>query len=127
MQNYRVCEWCGEEIEKGRTDKRYCDKYCYNQYKNLEYRNENESIKRPMESYKRSYRALSVLIKEFGSGANIRLVKAVQLGLDRKSPCLLIQLKNYEGSFTKIGNIAYQVSADLKYIQIHNISDGRSD
>ena len=127
MQNYRVCEWCGEEIEEGRTDKRYCDKYCYNQYKNLEYRNENESIKRPLESYKRSYRALSALIKEFGCGANIRLVKAIQLGLDRKSPCLLIQLKSHEGTFSKIGNLAYHVSDDLKYIQIYNVSDGTSD
>ena len=106
-------------------DKFFCLKWRTNE--SLEYRNENESIKRPMESYKRSYRALSILIKEFGGGANIRLVKAIQLGLDRKSPCLLIQLKSHEGTFSKIGNLAYHVSADLKYIQIYNVSDGTSD
>ena len=127
MEDYKLCECCGEEITQGRSDKRFCDKYCYNQYKNFEYRNANETIKVPVESYKRSYRALAALINEYGSGANIRLVKAVQMGLDRKSPCLLIQLKNHEGSFSKIGNMAYQVSADLKYIQIYNISDGRGN
>ena len=127
MLDFRVCEWCGEEIEQGRSDKRFCDKRCYNYSKNLEYRNEYGSIKNNIESYKSSYRALSRLINIFGSGATIKLSKAVQMGLDRKSPCLLIQLKNHEGSFSKIGNLAYKVSADLKYIQIHKISDGRGD
>ena len=127
MLDFRVCEWCGEEIEQGRSDKRFCDKRCYNYSKNLEYRNVYGPIKSNIEAYKSSYRALSALIKEFGSGAKIKLSKAVQMGLDRKSPCLLITFNNHEGSFSKIGNIAYQVSADLKYIQIQNISDGRRD
>ena len=127
MLGYRVCEWCGEEIEQGRSDKRFCDKRCYNYSKNLEYRNIYGPIKNNIEAYKSSYRALSALIKEFGSGAKIKLSKAVQMGLDRKSPCLLIKFKNHEGSFSKIGNIAYKVSADLKYILIQNIPDGRID
>ena len=36
MLDFRVCEWCGEEIEQGRSDKRFCDKRCYNYSKNLE-------------------------------------------------------------------------------------------
>ena len=124
---YRECLWCGEEIEQGRSDKRFCDKRCYNCSKNLEYRNAYRPIKKSLEAYKSSHRALSSLIKEFGSGAEVKLSKAVQMGLDRKSPCLLIYLKNRDGAFSQIGNIAYQVSSDLKFIQIQIISDGRSN
>ena len=124
---YRECLWCGEEIEQGRSDKRFCDKRCYNCSKNLEYRNAYRPIKKGLEAYKSSYRALSRLIKGFGDGAKIKLSKAVQMGLDRKSPCLLIHLKHQEGTFSKIGNIAYQVDSDLKFIQIKIISDGRSN
>ena len=127
MEDYKLCEWCGEEIDQGRSDKRFCDKLCYNHFKNLEYRNAYEPIKKSFEAYKSSHRALSSLVKEFGSGAEVRLSKAVQMGLDRKSPCLLIQLKQREGEFSQIGNLAYQVSSDLKYIQIHIISDGRGN
>ena len=38
-EDYKLCEYCGEEIEQGRSDKRFCDKRCYNHYKNHEYRN----------------------------------------------------------------------------------------
>ena len=76
-EDYKLCEWCRQEIEQGRSDKRFCNKLCYNHFKNHEYRNANETIKGPVESYKRYYRALAALINEFGSGANIRLVKAV--------------------------------------------------
>ena len=124
---YRECLWCGEEIEEGRSDKIYCDKLCYNHFKNLEYRNAYRPIKKSLEAYKSSHRALSSLVKEFGSGAKVKLSKAVQMGLNRKSPCLLIQLKQREGEFSQIGNLAYQVSSDLKYIQIYTISDGRSN
>ena len=124
---YRGCLCCGEEIEEGRSDKIYCDKLCYNHFKNLEYRNAYRPIKKGLEAYKSSHRALSSLVKEFGSGAKVKLSKAVQMGLNRKSPCLLIHLKHQEGTFSKIGNIAYQVDSDLKYIQIYTISDGRSN
>ena len=124
---YRECLWCGEEIEEGRSDKIYCDKLCYNHFKNLEYRNAYEPIKKSFEAYKNSHRALSSLVKKFGSGAKVKLSKAVQMGLNRKSPCLLIYLKNRDGAFSQIGSIAYQVSSDLMYIQIHIISDGRGN
>ena len=115
MLGYRVCEWCGEEIEQGRSDKRFCDKRCYNYSKNHEYRNVYGPIKNNIEAYKSSYRALSALIMEYGSGAKIKLSKAVQMGLDRKSPCLLIQLKNHEGSFSKIGNIFFSLKISHPY------------
>ena len=124
---YRGCLCCGEEIEEGRSDKMYCDKRCYNHFKNLEYRNAYRPIKKSLEAYKSSHRALSSLVKEFGSGAKVKLSKAVQMGLNRKSPCLLIHLKHQEGTFSKIGNIAYQVDSDLKYIQIYTIADERSN
>ena len=127
MEDYKLCEYCGEEIEQGRSDKRFCDKRCYNCSKNLEYRNAYEPIKKSFEAYKSSHRALSCLVKEFGSGAEVKLSKAVQMGLNRKSPCLLIQLKQREGEFSQIGNLAYQVSSDLKHIQIYTISYGRSN
>ena len=127
MEDYKICEWCGEEIKQGRSDKRFCDKRCYNYSKNHEYRNSYGPIKNNLEAYKSSHRALSSLVKEFGSGAEVKLSKAVQMGLDRKSPCLLIQLKQREGEFSQIGNLAYQVSSDLKYIQIYTIADGRSN
>ena len=122
-----MCEYCGEEIEQGRSDKRFCDKFCYNHFKNHEYRNAYVPIKDNLEAYKSSYRALSRLITRFGIGTKIKLSKAIQMGLDRKSPCLLIQLKQREGEFSQIGNLAYQVSLDLKYIQIYTISYGRSN
>ena len=68
---------------------------------------------------------MSSLIKEFGSKTKIKLSKAVQMGLDRNSPCLVVELKQREGSFSQIGNLAYQVSSDLKFIRIYIISDGR--
>ena len=126
-EDYKLCEYCGEEIEQGRSDKRFCDKRCYNYSKNLEYRNVYGPIKNNIEAYKSSYRALSRLITRFGIGTKIKLSKAIQMGLDRKSPCLLIQLKQREGEFSQIGNLAYQVSSDLKHIQIYRISYVRSD
>ena len=126
-EDYKICECCGEEIEQGRSDKRFCDKRCYNHFKNHEYRNAYGPIKNNLEAYKSSYRALSRLIKRFGSGTKIKLSTAVQMGLNRKSPCLLIYLKNRDGAFSQIGSIAYQVSSDLMYIQIHIISDGRGN
>ena len=126
-EGYKLCEWCGEEIEQGRSDKRFCDKLCYNHFKNHEYRNAYVPIKDHLEAYKSSYRALSRLITRFGIGTKIKLSKAIQMGLDRKSPCLLIQLKQREGEFSQIGNLAYQVSSDLKHIQIYTISYGRSN
>ena len=126
-EDYKLCEYCGEEIEQGRSDKRFCDKRCYNHFKNHEYRNAYGPIKNNLEAYKSSYRALSRLIKRFGSGTKIKLSTAVQMGLNRKSPCLLIYLKNRDGAFSQIGSIAYQVSSDLMYIQIHIISDGRGN
>ena len=127
MEDYKQCEWCRQEIEQGRSDKRFCNKLCYNHFKNLEYRNAYQPIKKGLEAYKSSHRALYSLIKEFGSGAKVKLSKAVQMGLNRKSPCLLIQLKQREGEFSQIGNLAYQVSSDLKHIQIYSISYGRSN
>ena len=126
-EGYKLCEWCGEEIEQGRSDKRFCDKRCYNHYKNHENRNTYGRIKNNLEAYKSSYRALSRLIKRFGNGTKIKLSTAVQMGLNRKSPCLVVQFKDQEGTFSQIGNIAYQASSDLKYIQIHIISDGSSN
>ena len=126
-EDYKLCEYCGEEIEQGRSDKRFCDKRCYNHYKNHEYRNAYGPIKNNLEAYKSSYRALSRLIKRFGNGTKIKLSTAVQMGLNRKSPCLVVQFKDQEGTFSQIGNIAYQASSDLKYIQIHIISDGSSN
>ena len=126
-EGYKLCEYCGEEIEQGRSDKRFCDKRCYNHYKNHEYRNAYGPIKNNLEAYKSSYRALSRLITRFGIGTKIKLSKAIQMGLDSKSPCLLIQLKQREGEFSQIGNLAYQVSSDLKHIQIYTISYGRSN
>ena len=125
MEDYKLCEWCRQEIEQGRSDKRFCDKRCYNYSKNHEYRNAYGPIKNNLEAYKSSYRALSRLIERFGSGTKIKLSKAVQMGLNRKSPCLLIQLKQREGEFSQIGNLAYQISSDLKHIQIYIISYGR--
>ena len=127
IEDFRMCEYCGEEIEQGRSDKRFCDKRCYNHFKNHEYRNAYWPIKNNLEAYKSSYRALSRLIKRFGSGTKIKLSKAIQMGLDRKSPCLLVQFKDQEGTFSQIGNLAYQVSSDLKHIQIYNVSYGRSN
>ena len=126
-EDYKLCEYCGEEIEQGRSDKRFCDKRCYNHFKNHEYRNAYGPIKNNLEAYKSSYRALTRLITRFGIGTKIKLSTAVQMGLNRKSPCLLIQLKQREGELSQIGNLAYQVSSDLKHIQIYNISYGRSN
>ena len=127
IEDFRMCEYCGEEIEQGRSDKRFCDKLCYNHFKNHEYRNAYGPIKNNLEAYKSSYRALTRFIKRFGKGTKIKLSTAVQMGLNRKSPCLLIQLKQREGEFSQIGNLAYQVSSDLKHIQIYSISYGRSN
>ena len=127
MEDYKLCEWCRQEIEQGRSDKRFCNKLCYNHFKNLEYRNVYRPVKNSLDAYKSSYRALFRLIKRFGSGTKIKLSTAVQMGLNRKSPCLLIQLKQREGGFSQIGNLAYQVSSDLKYIQIYSVSCGRSN
>ena len=127
MEDYKLCEGCGEEIEHGRSDKRFCNKQCYNHSKNIEYRNTYQPIKRGIDAYKRSYKALFGLIQDLGTGAEIRLSQAVQMGLDRKSPCLLIRLKHQEGTFSQIGNIAYQVSSDMKFIQIYIISDGKGN
>ena len=125
IQEYRACECCGEEIERGRADKKYCDKHCYNQSKNIEHQKAYAPIKKNIEAYKRSYKALSSLFKEFGSETKIKLSKAVQMGLDRNSPCLVVELKQREGSFSQIGNLAYQVSSDLKFLKIYIISNGR--
>ena len=125
IEEFRVCEWCGEYIEQGRTDKKYCDKRCYNRFKNFEYQKAYAPIKKNIEAYKRSYKALSSLIKEFGSETKIKLSKAVQMGLNRNSPCLVVELKQRKGSFSQIGNLAYQVSSNLQFIKIYIISDGR--
>lgn len=125
IEEHRACEWCGEGIEQGRTDKKYCDKRCYNYSKNREYQNSFALIKKNLDAYKRSFKALSSLVKEFGGETKIKLSKAVQMGLDRDSPCLVVELKQREGSFSQIGNLAYQVSSDLKFIKIYIISNGR--
>ncbi|MDC1245088.1 hypothetical protein N8Z79_06510 [Crocinitomicaceae bacterium] len=62
MEDYKLCECCGEEITQGRSDKRFCDKRCYNYSKNIEYRNVYGPIKNNIEAYKSSYRALSRLV-----------------------------------------------------------------
>ena len=72
-EDYKLCEYCREEIEQGRSDKRFCDKRCYNHFKNLEYRNSYRLIKKGLEAYKSSHRALYSLVKEFGSGAKVKL------------------------------------------------------
>ena len=125
IEDYRECLWCGDKIENGRSDKKYCDKHCYNRFKNSEYQNLFAPIKENIDRYKRSYKALAGLVKKFGNGKKIKLSKAVQMGLDGNSPSIVVELKQREGSFTQIGNLAYQVSSDLKFIKIYIISDGR--
>ena len=124
--NVQECEWCGDQIQQGRSDKRFCDKHCYNYSKNREYQNSFALIKKNLDAYKRSYKALSSLVQEFGSETKIKLSEAVQRGLDRQSPCIVVEFEQQEGTFSEIGNLAYQVSSDLQFIKVYIISDGRA-
>ena len=121
--NYRICEWCGGEIEQGRSDKKYCDKVCSNAFYNYSSKKHNLPINGYMKLYRKSYLALKQLLDLYGIDSKVDINEAIQLGFSIKSPCILIHLKDRIGVFHQIGNLVYQVSNDHRYIKIYRLND----
>lgn len=123
---YNHCRYCGIEITQGRSDKICCDKKCYNRYKNAELRENLKPLKKDLKAYKRTYLALKSLAEKYGWGKEVPLSEAVQTGLDRNAPCISTRLRDVDGECSRIGELAYGVSDDLKYIIIYKLRNGRS-
>ena len=123
IENFRICKWCGEEIEQGRSDKRYCDKVCSNAFYNYSFKKRNLPIEGYMKLYRKSYDALKQLLGLYGIDSKVDINEAIYLGFSIKSPCNLIYLKDRNGVFNQIGNLVYQVSNDNRYIKIYSLND----
>lgn len=121
MMEFKECKWCKEEITEGRKDKVYCNKRCYNQYKNEERRNDLSPLKNDMRALENSFLALNTLIRTYGENVEIQLTEAVQLGLHRKSPCRLMKFDGDE--YNVIGNIAYIVDDSLKSLILYKVDN----
>ena len=126
MADYRECLWCGEEITEGRSDKEYCDKTCYNTFKNDEIKQMLLPIEDELKAFKNSYMALNKLVEHYGVGIEVPLTEAIQLGLDRNAPCRVLSYKGKEGEFNKFGDLAYRVVNGLKEIIIYKVNNGRT-
>ncbi len=119
----RACQWCGEEINSGRSDKKYCDKSCSNSYNNYSFKRRNIHIDRYMKTYRKSYMALERLVDKYGIDSEIHVNDAIVLGFNTKTPCFLLRLKGRKGTYNQIGNLVYQVSKDYRFIKIYKLND----
>lgn len=126
MEEYRECLWCGEKITEGRADKVYCDKTCYNAFKNNETKEILLPIQNELKSFKNSYLALSKLVHKYDVGVEVPLTEAIQFGLDRNAPCRILSYRGKEGEFNKFGDLAYRVVNGLKEIIIYKVNNGRN-
>ena len=123
IENYRICEWCGEEIEQGRSEREYCDKVCSNAFYNYSFKKYNLPIDGYMKLYRKSYMALKKLMVLNRIDSKVDINEAISLGFSIKAPCTLIHLKGRSGVFYQIGNLVYQVSNDHKFIKIYRLND----
>lgn len=114
MNGPKFCPCCGEEIIEGRSDKRFCNKRCYNRWKNTERRELMNGISNCLRAYTSSYTALKRLFHTYGAQMPIKMTEAIQNGLDRSAPFNPVIFHGYEGEWVLIGDIAYQASKDLK-------------
>lgn len=121
MMEFNECKWCKEEITEGRKGKTYCNKKCYNQYKNEERRNNLAPLKNDMRALEKSFLALTTLLRKYGEKVCIKLTEAVQLGLNRKAPCRLIKFDGEE--YNVLGNIAYRVDDSLKSLILYQVDN----
>lgn len=119
MEEFRECLWCGDEITEGRSDKDYCDKACYNAFKNDEMKEMLRPIKEDLKAYKSSYIALRRLADKYGTGSRVPLSEAIQLGLDYNAPYRLARNSRLNGEYTLIGNLGYLVNSEMKSIIIN--------
>ena len=123
IEEYRVCEWCGEDIEQGRSDKKYCDKACSNAFYNFSFKKRNLPIEGYMKLYRKSYMALKQLLGLYGVDSEVDINEAISLGFSIKTPYLLLQLKGRKGTYNQIGNLVYQVSDNRRFIKIYRLND----
>ena len=63
MQTTRTCLSCGKAV-KGRSDKKFCDDYCRNQYHNLSNTGDNEYVRSITNALKKNRRILQELLPE---------------------------------------------------------------
>lgn len=119
MEDFKECIQCGEEIVEGRSDKEYCNKRCYNQYKNSERREQLRPIRKELKAYQASYIALVKLINKYGADFPIRMTEAIQLGLNRSVPCRSLMIQGMECNM--VGDIAFTVSEDLKKVKLFKV------
>lgn len=119
MEYLKECKQCGEEIVEGRSDKEYCNKRCYNRYKNSERREQLRPIRKELKAYQTSYVALIKLMNKYGTDLPIKMTEAVQLGLNRQVPCRSVMIQGLEGNM--IGDIAFTVSGDLKKVKLFKV------
>ena len=122
-EEYRVCEWCAEEKEQGRSDKKYCDKACSNAFYNYSFKKRNLPIEGYMKLYRKSYMALKQLLDLHGIDSEVDINDAISLGFSIKTPYLSLHLRGRKGTYNQIGNLAYQVSENRKFIKIYRLND----
>ena len=123
IENFRICKWCGEEIEQGRSDKKYCDKVCSNAFYNYSFKKRNLPIEGYMKLYRKSYMALKQLLSLHGVDSEVDINDAISLGFRIKTPYLSLRLRGRKGTYNQIGNLVYQVSNDNRYIKIYRLND----
>lgn len=122
-EEYRACEWCGEDIGQGRSDKKYCDKACSNAFYNYSFKKRNLPIDGYMKLYRKSYMALTQLLSLHGVDSEVDINEAILLGFSIKTPYLLLKLKGRIGTYNQIGNLVYQVSDNHRFIKIYRLND----
>ena len=122
-EDNRACEWCGEDIEQGRSDKKYCDKACSNAFYNFSFKKRNLPIEGYIKLYRKSYIALKQLLGLYGVDSEVDINEAILLVFSIKTPYLLLQLKGRKGTYNQIGNLVYQVSDNRRFIKIYRLND----
>lgn len=102
------CLQCGELLE-GRSDKKYCDRDCNNDYNNLKRRKKGSPTKPYVRQFQNSQQSLELLYPESKGENYVNLTKAIQKGLDLCSPCTKFKAEEFPHELTRIANYAYHI------------------
>jgi hypothetical protein len=106
----KKCASC-EKIIKGRSDKKFCDDYCRNNYNNLLKGESNNTIRNINNALRKNRKILETLLPETEKMVKANKDKLLQLGF---------QFKYFTHQYTNKNNQVYCFCYEYGYLALEN-------